>query len=380
MSNPISFRIVDSTLREGEQHATVAWASDDRVRIARELDAFGVDAIEMTSPTASPRSARDLSRVAGLGLRATVLTHVRCRIDDAARAVDAGAQGVNLLFGTSPWLQAHAHGRGMDRIVAEARTVVRWLLERGVDVRFSCEDAFRTPLRDLIRAYQAMDTLGIHRIGIADTVGAATPREVFEVVAAVRKSVFCDIEFHGHNDGGCATANAWAAIEAGATHVSTSVLGIGERNGITPLAGLAARAQISAPESLRPYRLERLVGLDRLVARLADLPIPHTACISAPNAFTHKAGMHTKAVLADPRTYEAIDPEAFGRRRDVLVAHHLCGRHAIAHRAVSLGIALTDDEITRVAATVKSLADRGVVTDRAVDELLLAYVEERAAS
>ena len=241
MNRPQGFQIVDSTLREGEQYAGVRWTSADRIRIARELDAFGVQYIEMTSPAASPRSAADLTQVARLGLNAKVLTHVRCRIDDAQRAVAAGARGVNLLFGTSPLLRAHSHGRGIDDIIREAREVVVWLQQHGVEIRFSCEDAFRTPLKDLLRIYQAVDGLGVHRVGVADTVGAATPRDVEEVVRAVRKSVFCDIEFHGHNDGGCAIANAHAALESGATHISATVLGLGERNGITALSGLIAR-------------------------------------------------------------------------------------------------------------------------------------------
>ena len=384
MSSVSQFRVIDTTLREGEQHAGIAWSSDDRVRIARALDAFGVDAIEMTSPAASPRSARVLSRVASLGLRAPVLTHVRCHIEDAARALDCGADGINLLFGTSPWLKAHGHGRALEGILAESRTVVGWLLERGVPVRFSCEDAFRTPLHDLIRVYQAMDQVGVERVGIADTVGAATPSQVSEVVRAVRKSVFCDIEFHGHNDTGCAVANAWAAVEAGATHVSTSVLGLGERNGITPLAGLMARAQVSAPHALRGYQLDQVVGLDRLVAGLAGMTIPHTACLSAEHAFTHKAGMHTKAVLEDPRSYEALDPAIFGRGRAILVAHHLCGRHGLAHRAVELGLALTHRQIAEASRRVKGLADLRRVNENVVDRVLLTLSEaaeaERAAS
>lgn len=375
-----SIKIVDSTLREGEQFAAVRWSSAARIEIAKALDAFGVEGIEMTSPAASPRSERDLRAVASLGLKARVLAHVRCHPRDVGLALGCGVQGLNLLFGTSPLLRAHSHGRRFSEIVGEASRVIEPLLGRGIEVRFSCEDAFRTRLQDLLPVYRAMDGLGVHRVGIADTVGAATPARVARVVGAVREAVSCDIEFHGHNDGGCAVANAAAALEAGATHLSTTVLGIGERNGIASLSGVVARVWMDAPETLAAYRLDRLAELDGLVSRLAGVPVPFNAPITGRHAFTHKAGLHAKAVLSDPRTYEAIDPAVFGREREVLVAHHLCGRHGIAHRAAALGLSLDEESILAVTREVKSRADGGDLSHDEVDALLRGRAAEVAAS
>jgi len=242
-----SLRIVDSTLREGEQFAGAHFTSDDRLRIARALDDFGVDYIELTSPAASPQSAEDLRRISALDLSARVLTHTRCHMDDVRLAVECGAEGVNVLYGTSALLREHSHGRDLETILEDAARVIAWLQDREVEVRFSCEDAFRTELDDLLRIYRFVDALGIDRVGIADTVGIATPFEVHRRVLAIREAVGCDIEFHGHNDSGCAIANAHAALVAGATHIDTTVLGIGERNGITALSGLIARLYVTAP-------------------------------------------------------------------------------------------------------------------------------------
>lgn len=365
------FHIVDTTLREGEQWANAHFTSAQRAAIATQLDQFGVEYLELTSPCASPQSASDLRTIAALPLQnARVLTHTRCHLPDVRLAADCGVAGVNVLFGTSPQLREWSHGRSLEQILDQAIPVIRLLRDRNLEVRFSCEDAFRTPLPDLLRIYQAVDLLGVDRIGIADTVGIATPREVERVVGAVRNAVRCDIEFHGHNDGGCAVANTYAALEAGATHLNTTVLGIGERNGIAALSGLIARLYLTDPSSVERYSLQRLAELDHSVAAMLGIAVPFNACITSATAFAHKAGLHTKAVLANPASYEAIDPAAFGRERDVLIGHRLTGRHALQSRARALGLALSDTTIGKIASQLKNQADDRPLTLAEVDGLL----------
>jgi homocitrate synthase len=365
--------IVDTTLREGEQFAGAHFTTSDRLTLAQSLDAFGVDYLEITSPAASPQSAQDLRAIAALPLRARVLTHTRCSLPDAQLAADCGVDGVNLLFGTSEYLRTYSHGCSLTAIVEQAAITIRFLQGHELEVRFSCEDAFRTPLDELLYVYRAIDALGVQRVGIADTVGVATPRQVTEVVSAVRAAVGCDIEFHGHNDGGCAIANADAAYMAGATHIDTTVLGIGERNGITSLSGLIARLYLTSPDLVGRYDLPSLPALDRMVARMVGVEVPFNSCITSATAFTHKAGLHTNAVLKEPRTYEAIDPGVFGRDRDVLMGHRLTGRHALAHRAESLGLQLSDQALRATTARVKALADQAPLTQEEVDRLLFEH-------
>lgn len=375
MTRTPPFRIVDCTLREGEQFAQAAFDTDQRLRIARELDAFGADVIELTSPAASPRALRDAKRIAELGLAAEVAVHVRCHPDDARAALESGADAIHVVLGTSPALRHHSHGRDVDEILAAARDVLPGLREAGRVVRFSCEDAFRTPLRELLRIVQAVEALGVDRIGLADTVGAATPRQVDERVGIVRQAIDCDLEFHGHNDGGCAIANLWAAYRAGATHLDVTVLGIGERNGICSLGGLVARALQSQPELVDGYDLTRLPVLDALVADAVGIEIPFNACLTSPTAFAHKAGLHTNAVLRAPETYESIDPAVVGRSRDVLVAHALVGRHAIAARARSLGLCLEGASLRAATLAVKALADAGPPSDPQIERVLREHAD-----
>jgi len=369
-----AFKIIESTLREGEQFARAHFTPSQKAAIAQMLDEFGVEYLELTSPCASPQSEADLRTVAALPLRAKVLTHVRCHLDDARLAVTTGADGIDVLFGTSSAMRSFSHGKTVDEIIEAGSEVVRFIQSQGLEVRFSSEDSFRSEPRDLLRVYQAIDRLHPQRVGLADTVGIATPSQVFELVSMVRKAVDCDIEFHAHNDTGCAIANAFAALEAGATHIDTTVLGIGERNGIVPLSGMIARLLSVQPELVDQYRLETLPGLDRMVAAMVGIEVPFNAALTSETAFHHKAGMHTNAVLNDPSTYEIFDPARFGRERTVMTGHRLTGRHAIAHRASSLGLTLTDHEVRTLTAEVKRRADSGPLTNDELDDLLRGSV------
>ena len=292
------FAIIESTLREGEQFANAFFTSDEKVEIARLLDAFGVEYLELTSPAASPQSRDDCTRIAQLGLKAKLLTHVRCHMDDAKLAIDTGVDGIDVVFGTSSYLREFSHGKDIAYIIEHAIEVVEFVKSQGLEVRFSSEDSFRSDLVDLLTIYRGVDQIGVNRVGIADTVGVAHPMQVYELVRTLRGVVDCDIEFHGHNDTGCAVANAYAALQGGATHVDTSVLGIGERNGITSLGGLVARMYAHNPEQIRTkYNLPLLREVENYVAGLVDVDVPFNNYITGFAAFTHKAGIHAKAIL-----------------------------------------------------------------------------------
>ena len=362
--------IIESTLREGEQFVGASFTTEQKIEIAQLLDAFGVECIELTSPCASPQSFEDARTIARLGLKTKVLTHTRCRIDDAARAIETGVDGLDVVIGTSSMLRKFSHGKDISQITDMALEVVDYVRSQGVEVRFSTEDSFRSAPEDLFRVYEAVDAIGVNRVGIADTVGVATPRQVYELVSELRRRVSADIEFHGHNDSGCAIANAFEALEGGATYVDTSVLGIGERNGITPLGGLIARLYATDPDLVRKYDLPLLRRIDNTVARMVGVDIPFNNYITGITAFTHKAGIHAKAILNNPETYEILDPHAFGMTRYVSIAHRLTGWNAIKNRAEQLGLTLDDAQIKTITAHIKALADEKPISLDDVDGLL----------
>ena len=368
------YAIIDSTLREGEQFINANFTSEQKIRIAHALDEFGVECLELTSPAASPGSAQDARVIARLGLKARVLTHIRCHRDDARLALDTGVQGIDLVIGTSSSLRKFSLGKSIDEIIELAADVLVWIRSQAPDIalRFSTEDSFRSAEADLLRVYLAVDKLGVvDRLGIADTVGIASPSQVGRLVSTLRRLTKADIEFHGHNDSGCAIANAYAALEAGATHVDTTILGIGERNGIASLGGFVARMYTHNRALVRKkYQLQALRPLELLVAGLVNVEIPFNNCVTGYTAFTHKAGIHAKAILNAPETYEALDPRDFGLTRYISIAHRLTGWNAVKARAEQLGLELSIEQIKDLTQHIKVLADEKSLTLDDVDDLL----------
>ncbi len=369
------FAIIDSTLREGEQFSAAHFTTEQKVRIAKALDEFGVEYIEVTSPVASPQSFEDCRTIAALPLRAKVLTHVRCHMDDAKVAVETCVDGIDILFGTSSFLREFSHGKSVDQIIAQAGEVITFIKDHGKEVRFSSEDSFRSTEGDLLKVYKAVDAMGVDRVGIADTVGIATPRQCYALAHELRRQVSCDIEFHGHNDAGCAIANSYSVLEGGATHIDTSILGIGERNGITPLGGFIARMYAGDATAIKKkYDLPKLRGLDEMVASMVGIEIPFDEYVTGKFAFHHKAGMHTKAIYLNPNSYEILDPADFGLERTINIAHRLTGHNAVGRRAEELGLSFGKDDLREITKRIKAMGDAGPLSMDQLDSILREWV------
>jgi homocitrate synthase len=368
--------ILDSTLREGEQFPRAFFSLEQRLEIARLLDAFGVGSIEVPSPIVSAATASFVRTLCELGLRASIVAHVRCVEADVQAALDLPVSGLNLFYGTSPELCTYSHGRRVEQIIAAAVPLICRVREAGRYVRFSAEDAFRSDLVDLLTIFDAVVEAGVQRIGLPDTVGIATPRQVEQLVLlCVQRYPGVGIEFHGHNDTGCAIANAITAMEAGADCLDVTVLGIGERNGIASLSGIVAQLYIHHPDLLAGYDLSCLTRLDHYVADCLNLPIPFNMPITADGAFTHRAGIHTRAVLNNPRAYEILNPADFGLERQVDLGSRFTGRHAIGQRAAELGLQLSAEEVNGVTSAIKERAEHGPLSTAEVDDFLYEWCQ-----
>ncbi|KAL9066993.1 MAG: hypothetical protein Q9157_006955 [Trypethelium eluteriae] len=322
------FQIIESTLREGEQFANAWFDTQTKIKIAKALDELGVDYIELTSPAASEQSYEDCKTICKLGFKAKVLTHIRCNMQDAKLACDCGVDGVDVVIGTS---------------------------------------------RELPEGAQSWE-------GHDLTVGCASPRQVYDLVRTLRGVVSCEIECHFHDDTGCSIANAYCALEAGATHIDTSVLGIGERNGITKLDGFMARMIVADRDYVKSkYRLEKIKEIENLVAESVQVNIPFKNPITGFSAFTHKSGIHQKAILANSSTYEIINPEDFGMTRYVHFASRITGWNAIKSRVEQLGLKMSDEQVKLCTAKIKAMADvRPLAVDDA-DSIIRAFHSNLAA-
>jgi len=378
MSTNRPLAILDSTLREGEQFSGAFFTLEHRLEIARRLDALGVTFIEVPSPIVSRETHSAVQALCELDLRARIVAHVRCVEADVQTALDTPVFGLNLFYGTSAQLQNFSHGRRIEQILADTVPLIRRIRAAGRYVRFSAEDAFRSDLVDLLTIFDAVVEAGVQRIGLPDTVGIATPRQVERLIRlCAERYPQVGIEFHGHNDGGCAIANSVAALEGGADCLDVTVMGIGERNGITSLSGLMAQLYINYPPLLAGYDLRQLASLDQLVARCLNLTIPFNMPITAPGAFTHRAGIHTKAVLHNPRAYEVLDPADFGLPRHVDLGSRFTGRHAVGHRATALGLSLSSEEVCQLTTALRTRAEDGALSQEEVDVFIRQWYQEQ---
>lgn len=375
---PASCAILDSTLREGEQFAGAFFSLEQRLAIARLLDAVGVTFLEVPSPIASPETRHAIQALCALNLHARIIAHVRCTEADVQAALDTPVFGLNLFYGTSTQLRTYSHGRRIEQILSDAMPLIQHIHEAGRYVRFSAEDAFRTDLVDLLTIFDAVVEAGVDRIGLPDTVGIATPRQVVQLVGlCAERYPHVGIEFHGHNDIGCAIANTVAALEAGADCLDVTVMGIGERNGIASLSGLIAQLYIHHPELLTACDLTQLAPLDQFVARCLNLTIPFNMPITAPGAFTHRAGIHTKAVLHNPSSYEVLDPVDFGLVRSVDLGSRFTGRHAVEHRAAALNLHLSGEEVCQLTSALKERAEHGALNQEEVDAFIHQWYDAK---
>ena len=376
-----SLSILDSTLREGEQFAGAFFTLEQRLTIARLLDALGVTFIEVPSPIASPETRNAVQTICDLHLRSHVVAHVRCVEADVQAALETPVYGLNLFFGTSTQLQTYSHGRHIQQVIADAVPLIRRVRESGRYVRFSAEDAFRSDLVDLFTVFDAVVEAGVERIGLPDTVGIGTPRRVERLInLCAERYPHVGIEFHGHNDTGCAIANTIAAFEGGADCLDVTVMGIGERNGIASLSGIIAQLYTHYPELLAAYGLTQVPMLDQYVAESLNIAIPFNSPITAAGAFTHRAGVHTKAILQNPRAYEVLNPTDFGLMRHVDIGSRFTGRYAVGHRAASLGLRLSGEEIASLTQALKERAELGSLSQEEVDSFILTWHQEKGTT
>lgn len=333
-------QIVDVTLREGEQFAKAYFTTEMKIELAHLMDEFGIEYIEVTSPACSPQSLEDAKILSNLGLNAKIAAHVRCTKDDIDISLDAGVDVIHMMYATSPILQKYSHGKNIDYIREQAVKMTEYLKGKNIEARFSGEDATRSNIEDLEKVFDGVVEAGISRIGLPDTTGIALPEQIEEYYSYFKKKYNIDMEFHGHNDTGCAVINAYTALESGATHIDTSILGIGERNGITPLGGLIARLYHTKRDYIEHYDLRKIIELDKKVAEFLDIDIPFNNYFSSENAFYHGAGIHTNAIIKNPDSYEIFNIDDFGATRHLEVGHRLIGKNVIELLEREMGSAI----------------------------------------
>ncbi|MHB8605536.1 MAG: LeuA family protein [Thermoplasmatota archaeon] len=360
-------RLLDSTLREGEQTPGVDFTLEEKLEIAQLLDSFGVDYIEAGHPAVSEEIFRATSAVARQGLDAEVVAHARAMRSDIDLARKADVDWVGIFFSVADKrLEEHLR-KNMDEATALIEDCVTYAKAHGLKVRYTPEDTVRSDPAKVLRVARAAAAAGADRIGVADTTGYMTPTRMHAFVANLVQGLAdfpntC-VGAHCHDDLGLAVANSLAAVEAGAEVVDVTVNGLGERTGIAPLAETAVALHLRYGDAT-PRDFKLLPRVSERVAEYAGIPVAPQAPIVGANAFTHNAGLHVAAVLLNPEHYESIPVELVGRERR-LVVDKMAGRPTVKYRLEALGLVAGDDVVDAVLAYVK----RRGINDASDDDL-----------
>ena len=352
MDSLLKIEILDSTLREGEQTPGVSFTIDEKVALAKRLDAFGVDFIELGHPAVSPDVYEAVEALNDLDLKAKKMAHGRASKSDINDVAAIGVAWMGIFFGTSPLSLKHKFNVTKPEALNRIETAVKYGKDKGLKLRFTAEDASRTDLDFLIQVGQLVQNAGADRFSLADTVGCLTPTQTKKLVSRMVSELDIPIHIHCHNDFGMATANALSALEAGARCVDVAVNGLGERCGLAPLAEVVT-ALINIYKINGNWELSMIPELTNLVRSFSKMDPGANKPIVGKNAFTHKSGLHVKAVAKEPESYEAISPESVHRKRHFVIDKYT-GNSALNNKLFHMGISVTPKELDTILIEIKS--------------------------
>ena len=354
MASQTAVIINDTTLRDGEQTAGVAFTPEERLAIAKALDAAGVPELEVGIPAMGPQEQEEIHAIVGLGLKATPIAWCRMREDDLLAAQASGVSMVNMSISVSDQQITHKLQRDRTWVLEQVAWLVAMARNTGMDVAVGGEDSSRADPDFLLRVIETAEKAGARRFRFADTLGILDPFATHDAFARMRANSSLELEIHAHDDLGLATANSLAAVRGGATHVNTTVNGLGERAGNAPLEEVVvALLHIHGlPTGVAPRLLP---DISALVAGASGRPVPVNKSIVGSGIFTHESGIHVSGLLRDPANYQALDPEELGRQHRMVLGKH-SGVAAVIWAYREMGMTIPDVQARAVLARLRSFS------------------------
>ena len=365
MPNPDVVRVFDTSLRDGEQAPGFSMSAMEKLRVARQLDALGVDVIEAGFPVASDgdfAAVRAIATEVRRPIIAGLARAVTADVERAARALETAAHPrIHVFLATSDLHLRDKLRITRDECLEQAAQAVRLARRYADDVEFSAEDATRSDLTFVASVAEAVVDAGASTVNLPDTVGYALPEDITQMFAAIRAHVGgrAVLSAHCHDDLGLAVANSLAAVQAGARQVECTINGIGERAGNASLEEIVMALHVRRDRLpvTTAIRTSALCATSRLLSDIVSVAVPPNKAIVGANAFAHEAGIHQDGVLKNPLTYEIMRPDAVGAVGSRLIVGKHSGTRGVDARCRALGFTLRPDALARVYQRLVATAD-----------------------